>query len=341
MAKGMERVEKFEKMVEKVDTFIQASTTFLYDHIEDPNSAEVIECTRAISLSNLDFIQRKEDSLNRLRETMANCAPITASIIKNQPTTNKDKKTPRTFKNIQELIDHITYSNLDSDSLRVLEQQPHEDRARVKLHFYKLILETKKVIRELCLSDPFADIKELQSDLEMFTLILDTIKEIDQKKEIEETPKEEKEYSNIIFAPNGKRSTYIFDDISEFSEKAKEIKLIIDKLRDGYFLKTKDTKSIEGYQENIYEYKHPNGIRILYIVEGNIIIICSLFMKDKQKSSRITNEYDEAINRYYSSREYIINNFNDPYFHIEQSELIGEIYQLFEDMGLSKKVGDE
>jgi hypothetical protein len=64
-------------------------------------------------------------------------------------------------------------------------------------------------------------------------------------------------------------------------------------------------------------------------------------MKDKQKSSRITNEYDEAINRYYSSREYIVDNFNDPYFHIEQSELIGEIYQIFEDMGLSKKVGDE
>ena len=39
--------------------------------------------------------------------------------------------------------------------------------------------------------------------------------------------------------------------------------------------------------------------------------------------------------------DYIVNNFNNPYFHIEQSELIGEIYQLFENIGLSKKVGDE
>jgi len=341
MAKGMERVEKFEKMMEKVDTFIQGSTTFLYDHIEDPSTAELIECTRAISLSNLDFIQRKEESISKLRETMATCAPITASIIQVQSTSNKEKKTPKAFKNIQELIDHISYSNLDTDSLRILEQQSHEDRARVKLHFYKLILETKKIIRELCLSDPLADIKELQSDLEIYTLILDTIKEIDQKKEQEETPKEEKEFSNIIFAPNGKRSTYIFEDIVEFTEKSKEIKLIIDKLRDGYFLKTKDTKSIEGYQENIYEYKHPNGIRVLYVVEGNIIIICSLFMKDKQKSSRISNEFEESISRYYASRDYIVNNFNNPYFHIEQSELIGEIYQLFENIGLSKKVGDE
>jgi len=327
--------------MEKVDTFIQGSTTFLYDHIEDPSTAELIECTRAISLSNLDFIQRKEESISKLRETMATCAPITASIIQVQSTSNKEKKTPKAFKNIQELIDHISYSNLDTDSLRILEQQSHEDRARVKLHFYKLILETKKIIRELCLSDPLADIKELQSDLEIYTLILDTIKEIDQKKEQEETPKEEKEFSNIIFAPNGKRSTYIFEDIVEFTEKSKEIKLIIDKLRDGYFLKTKDTKSIEGYQENIYEYKHPNGIRVLYVVEGNIIIICSLFMKDKQKSSRISNEFEESISRYYASRDYIVNNFNNPYFHIEQSELIGEIYQLFENIGLSKKVGDE
>jgi len=341
MANEMERVEKFEKMMEKVDTFIQGSTTFLYDHIEDPSTAELIECTRAISLSNLDFIQRKEESISKLRETMATCAPITASIIQVQSTSNKEKKTPKAFKNIQELIDHISYSNLDTDSLRILEQQSHEDRARVKLHFYKLILETKKIIRELCLSDPLADIKELQSDLEIYTLILDTIKEIDQKKEQEETPKEEKEFSNIIFAPNGKRSTYIFEDIVEFTEKSKEIKLIIDKLRDGYFLKTKDTKSIEGYQENIYEYKHPNGIRVLYVVEGNIIIICSLFMKDKQKSSRISNEFEESISRYYASRDYIVNNFNNPYFHIEQSELIGEIYQLFENIGLSKKVGDE
>ena len=115
--------------------------------------------------------------------------------------------------------------------------------------------------------------------------------------------------AGIVFAPNGKRSTYIFEDIVEFTEKSKEIKLIIDKLRDGYFLKTKDTKSIEGYQENIYEYKHPNGIRVLYVVEGNIIIICSLFMKDKQKSSRISNEFEESISRYYASRDYIVNNF--------------------------------
>jgi hypothetical protein len=64
-------------------------------------------------------------------------------------------------------------------------------------------------------------------------------------------------------------------------------------------------------------------------------------MKDKQKSSRISNEYDEAISRYYSVRNYVVDNFNNPDFHIEQQELVGEIYELLDVPTLSKKVGDE
>jgi hypothetical protein len=64
-------------------------------------------------------------------------------------------------------------------------------------------------------------------------------------------------------------------------------------------------------------------------------------MKDKQKSTRITNEYDEAISRYHNVREYVTSNFTNPDFHVEQSELIGEIYQTIDVVTISKKVGDE
>ena len=87
-------------------------------------------------------------------------------------------------------------------------------------------------------------------------------------------------------------------------------------------------------------YKHPNGIRVLYLVQGSIIIICSLFMKDKQKSTRIANEYEEAISRFYESEQYILENFNNPDFHIEQAELVGEIFTLLDGITLSKKVGE-
>lgn len=340
MANEMERVEKFERMVSKVDIFIQGATSFLYDNIEDPNTQEIIECTRAIVYSNLEYLEKKEASVEKLRQTMAQVAPITASIIEPSLPTKKDKPSRKEYKNLQELIDLITYSYLDEETMHILESQSHEDIVRIKLHFYKLIIATKKAIREKIISNPFEDIRELQSKLDTYTLIVETISELEQKEQIIEV-EEEKEYSNIVFAPNGHRSTYILEDISEFPDKSKEIKLIIDKLVDGYFLKTKDTKAIEGYQENLYEYKHPNGIRVLYIVEGNIIIICSLFMKDKQKSSRISNEFDEAITRYYKIRNYIVDNFTNPDFHIEQAELVGEIYQSLDGITLSKKVGDE
>lgn len=340
MANEMERVEKFEKMVSKVDTFIQAATSFLYDNIEDPNTQEIIECTRAIVYSNLDYLDKKEASVEKLRQTMAASAPITASIVEPVLPPKKDKTSRKEYKNLQELIDLITYSYLDEETMRILESQSHEDIVRIKLHFYKLIIETKKAIREKTLYNPGEDIRELQSKLDTYTLIVETISELEQKDQIIEV-EEEKEYSNIVFAPNGRRSTFLYEDISEFPDKSKEIKLIIDKLVDGYFLKTKDTKGIEGYQENLYEYKHPNGIRVLYVVEGNIIIVCSLFMKDKQKSSRISNEFDEAITRYYKVRDYIVTNFTNPDFHIEQAELVGEIYQSLDGITLSKKVGDE
>ncbi len=340
MANEMERVEKFEKAVSKEEGFIQAATSYLYDHIEDPSTQEIIECTRAIIYSNIEYLDRRETTIDKLRQTMATVAPITASIVEPSLPSKKEKTPRKEYKNIQELLDLVTYSYLDSETMRILETLSHEDIVRIKLHFYKLIIETQKHIRELMIYNPHEDIRELQSDLETYTLIVDTISELEKKEEILE-PEEEKEYSNIIFAPNGHRSTYFYDDAYEFPDKAKEIKLIVDKLVDGYFLKTKDTKGIEGYSENLYEYKHPNGIRVLYVVEGNIIIVCSLFMKDKQKSSRIANEYDEAITRYYKTRNYIIENFNNPEFHIEQAELLGEIFQILEGTTLSKKVGDE
>lgn len=339
MANEMERVEKFEKMISKVEDFIQGATSFLYDHIEDPNSQEIIECTRAIVYSNLEYLDKRESNIERLRQTMATVAPITQSIVEPTIQLKKEKNPRKEYKNINELIDLVTYSYLNEETLRILETLSHEDIIRIKLHFYKLIIETKKNIKEIILYNPQEDIKDLQSDLDTYTLIVDTISELEKKETV--IDQEEKEYSNIVFAPNGHRSTYFYDDIYEFTDKSKEIKLILEKLIDGYFLKTKDTKGIEGFQENLYEYKHPNGIRVLYVVEGNIIIICSLFMKDKQKSSRIANEYEEAITRYYRVKDYIVENFNNPDFHIEQSELVGEIFQLLEGNTLSKKVGDE
>ena len=72
MANEMERVEKFEKTVSKEEGFIQAATSYLYDHIEDPSTQEIIECTRAIVCSNQEYLDKRETSIDS-RSSVIGC----------------------------------------------------------------------------------------------------------------------------------------------------------------------------------------------------------------------------------------------------------------------------
>lgn len=341
MANEFERIENFEKLIESINYYISNPTTFLYEQIEDPTLQEIVECSRAIALNNYYYISDKRENNEKLLASLTGATVIVASPTISVLTPPKEKIVQRKQKDLSEILELIIYSNLSDETMKILENISQEDFKLLKLQIYKLILDTKQMIRQSILTNPTADISSLQDKLNTYELVLE-IASTELKTTHKEDQEEEftSEYSNIIFAPNNKKSTYLYEDISEYSARAKEIKLIFEKLVDGYFLKTKDTKPIEGYQEKIFEYKHPNGIRILYIVTGNIITICSLFMKDKQKSSKIANEYDEAIARFYECKNYIEKNFNNPDFHIEQAELVGEIFSLLDGITLSKKVGE-
>jgi len=92
--------------------------------------------------------------------------------------------------------------------------------------------------------------------------------------------------------------------------------------------------------EKLYEYKRTNGIRVMFVKRGNEIYICSLFYKDKQRSTKITSYYEEAIRRFNS----FINtqDITSPDFEIEQKELIGLIYGEIEpSTSLTKKKDGE
>ena len=337
----MDRIEKFEELMADIEYFIKNPTDFLYENIEDPNYQEIIECTRAIAVSNAICLSNKAAVIEKLSQTINNTKAIVATpkaaIVKSE----SKPESKREYKDLSEIIEYITYSQLDEETEKKLSHLSAEDLLRIKLHFYKKYINIKAQIRRIILENPTANITSLQRDLGLLEITIEFIKELMQKEENEITEEQDKDYSNVILTPNGKKSSFVFEDISLYPERSKEIKLIIDKVIDGYFLKTKDTKPIEGFQEKIYEYKHPNGIRVLYIVDGNIIYICSLFFKDKQKSSKIANEYEEAVNRYYYSREYVETNFSNPDFHIEQSELKGQLYALLEnDIALLKKAGE-
>lgn len=339
MLNNYDRVENFEKVIKSVEGYIGSPTSFLYEQIPDPNIQEIVECTKAIVTHNHQCLLQQTEEISRLKNELDTATPIIEQPEQTQQVQSNNTQTNKPRKDISELLELVIYSCLDDDTAKVLTSVSHEEFLLIKLHIYRLILATKKQIRTSIMKNPTNTIADLQDTLNTYELILEELKQLEQTTTFEQEEIETPEYSNIIIAPNNKKSTYLCEDISEYQERTKEIRLIFEKIVDGYFLKTKDTKSIEGYS-NLYEYKHPNGIRILYVVDNNIITICSLFMKDKQKSSRISNEYEEAINRYYSVEQYIKDNFNNPDFHIEQAELVGEIFSLLDGISLSKKVGE-
>ncbi len=339
----LSRIEQVEQEIENIAYFIDGPTSFIYDHIEDPSQYEIVECLRAIIYSNKAYLTQKKKDIDMLRKkinvTTSNSLP-TQSIQSTQSIPNVDsKEIPKTEKNLTDYIKLILFSDMNDEISKKLSSLSREDKIRLKLYFLKMANQTKKAIKESILRNPTLGISKLQSDLSIYELAISFVETIEKESEPESTF--EATPSRIFVVPNNHNSTYLYEDILTYKENRKEIKNIIDKIIEGYFLKTKDIKSIESVKPNcLYEYKHPNGIRVLYVVYKGLIFICSLFYKDKQKSSRIDSYYEEAIRRFNSSKDYIINNNDNPDFYIEQDELLGQIYSLINDISYTKKVGE-
>ncbi len=337
----MDRIDSFEKKVSKTTGYIKYPSEFIYDNIEDPSTQELIECTRAIAVKNAESLANKSKDIASLRIIIQESQAIVADpiIIKEQSKTIHTTEESPIRKDLSDIIKFIECSNLDEEAKMSLKTLTHQDILRIRLYFYRKIIELQKKIREIAIVNPGQNITTFQNELNTYEIIVEFIKELEQVEVKEEV--KESEISNVIFAPNNKKSSYFYEDILEYQEdRLKAIKAAIDKIIDGYILKTSSTRPIKSIN-NLFEYKHPNGIRILYFTLGSNIVICSLFYKDKQRSSRIKSEYEEAVSRFKSCEQYITTNISNPDFYIEQAELQGQINAYLEDgIVLSKKVGE-
>ena len=141
----------------------------------------------------------------------------------------------------------------------------------------------------------------------------------------EEEKKEHTSPERIILLPHGQNSTYVLEDIQNYPESYDEIYLAFENILSKKFLGSKSIKSIKDKGDKLYEYTRTNGIRVLFIKRGNDIYICSLFYKDKQRSTKITAYYEEAIRRFDNFMS-TCDSVDTPDFEIEQKELIGLIY---------------
>ena len=240
-------------------------------------------------------------------------------------------------KELTSIIEQLKYSNEDEID-NIIKRIPIEDYSILKIQLYKQLLNTKKELISALNKNPLANITNKQKEILRYKSILESLSYIQQ----EITEKEEEKKYNIIFVPNKNKESYFFEDLTNLIESSDELSIIFEKIISHQFLKSKGIRQLVSY-DKLYEYKTKSGFRVLYVTMGNNnIAICSIFYKDKQKSIKIANNYEEALNRYKNNKTYIEENITTPDFLIEQNEFIAHIRTILENRNqysLSKKNG--
>lgn len=345
--------KKFNKLIDELkrklekESFIENPSEYIKNNFDIHDQQILMSYYAFIMFHNSECLSKLEEENEKLKsiinmDTIYGENNSVQTENSYQLVSEVKKENPNNIDQFLEIID--VFDNVD-DIIEFMENIAESDIPYLKLQLLKRIVELRKRIYILLKekNTEFDIIKELKQIIEKYTTL---IKRLNRKEIIEsmDEPAEELtgyvgQNQRIVFVGNDKNETYLYDDIiNRRDDKYKDVMAVITKLINGTFLKS--TKQIQSSRAKLFEYYNPNGIRIMYVVEKNIIAICSFFDKDKTKSIKISKFYDEAVNRFEKRKQYILENIDNPNFWIEQKEYIGQIYGLFEERGLTKKRGE-
>lgn len=339
----MDKYIEFENYIKDME-YITTPYEIIYDFFPDANSYEIIEGLRIILVHNHYItlsLDEQNDMLKKQIESSIKISPKLEPL--EEQKTNSTVDNPHVYPHhnqVVQIISSLKYYQSTEEFRNNTKNLSQESIALLKLYLLKEINLLKKQIREKVNLNPLVDTDEERLQLLTYKSYLDElIVEQEILIEQEETENENAD-EQIIFVPNGKLKTYFFEDIQKYSEKYDEIYSVFENIISKKFLNSKSISTIKDMGEKLFEYKRTNGIRVMFIKRGKEIFICSLFYKDKQRSTKITSYYEEAIRRFntFINTEFPL----QPEFYIEQNELIGHIYNEIEpSVTLSKKKDGE
>lgn len=279
---------------------------------------------------NNKVLKKQQASLKKINNILNNTIDIDYSKAKASP---KDEEIAHNLSIVpKERVCHDDLINTlfnQEDITPFINNLREEELDSIKFAVYKIVLDLEKQIRYEILHNPSKDISSLQKKVIAYRSLLRSLhkKEIKNKEQTSEYQISEK----IILVPNKHNISCILEDAREYPERRSEISIMLNKIMSGNFFKNKDIKSLVSYDEKLCEFRHPNGLRVLFIkMPNDYYALCSLFFKDKQKSTMISQTYEEAIKRFNDAKS-TLENYRKPDFKIEQAELIGELYGYFED----------
>ena len=339
----MDQYTKFENHIKDMD-YIRTPYETIYDFFPDANSYDLVEGLRIILVHNHRITLSIDDQNTALQNKITGAVKVVSQTetlddeIDAKPVNNQHTYPQR--EQVLQILSSLKYYKTTEEFTNNTKNLSQEDIVLIKLYLLKEINALKRKIRAKVNIDPLADTDIERLQLLTYKSFLDELI-IEQEILIEEEQKhEENKEQRIIFVPNGKSNTYFFEDIQNYQDSYDEIYSVFENLISKKFLGSKSISSIKDMGEKLYEYKRTNGIRVMFVKRGNEIYICSLFYKDKQRSTKITQYYEEAIRRFNS----FINtqDITSPDFEIEQKELIGLIYGEIEpSTSLTKKKDGE
>lgn len=329
----MNSLNEIYNLIDEKD-YITDPIDFIYSEEYELSKENIMDVLNYIVKHNkekLNIIKRKNEELQKKMDFSSN------EIIKEEPTSSKISYIKREYKDVDSRVDLLFFSFYENDFNTIIESIPTHEIPFIKLTILKRINELKTKIKELIYSNNVENIIQLKKDIEIYMNIINYLSitnEVEKTEEIEDT------YDSRILLPTINNTSYIYNDLLTCIEENKEIVNGFNKVISGYFLTTKDLRDIKKY-DKLYEYKNPNGLRVMYVVlPNNYILICKVFIKDKNKSTKIESIYEEAYQRYLLIKDEIMSNLTNPDFMINQSLLVGEIVTLFESIDKNKKVGE-
>ena len=322
--------------IKECEGFISDMYTFVNDNYGAPDDEKLCDIMNEILIHNQELTNERVKVYQKTNISYEVYNPentITEEKTIIPASQSEETNTP----NLDASIELLKYSS-DTDLDNVISRIPVEEYNYLKIYFHKLIFQIKKELLSIIHHNPLKDITSYQQQIEKYNHIINSLTILNE----EQDNNQNNQKYNIIFVPNNKNKACIFDDLESLIESSDELGIIFDKLITHQFLNSKSIRQLVSY-DKLYEYKSKTGFRVLYVTMGNNIAICSIFYKDKQKSTKITSYYELALSRYNSQKDYIENNLTDPDFMIEQSEFIGQIRMLLETrnrLTLQKKKGD-
>jgi len=326
------KIEELIKNIGDSATYISSSSEYICDNLDEITTENIVYTTKAIIANNRSILIAKENEIQSFEEKISELGEIPIPETPEEEISNETERLSKEKKylDIDPIIIELIEKHFTEELKTQIDNLSNKDIIRLKLFFMKEVVGAKKRLRTAILKNPLADISNIQQDLTDFEEVIEFI-EMEEKKVIESAVPEE--YYKCFLVPNLKGSSFAYEDALSEIGQLNELKVILSKIKDNYFLKTDRIKNIIKYDEKLREYTNANGFRILYIEEGNMIFICSIFYKDKQRSTSIDGKYQEAIRRYENTKKYILDNINNPEFYIEQEELLNQLFSIVDEKG--------